>query len=312
MSPRRHRRDARAGRLVHERHELVGEPRHRAADADPADVRAPADTVDPSALGDVAFHDGPPASELHDALRRPVLGGEVALLVVAGAVAAFVHGRTEQPLRSQRVVERDHRRLAGCLVQQVQDRLREVVGVRRASRDAHDRDAGLRLPVPAEVVGNSHRAGRVAGHGVDAAVRCARARRENRKRLRRETIEPLARRHRLIGVGVVPEPAPVALALDRLVRDGAFHDEHERLELAAVGFEEPFDEVVGAADRAALEVDERPVHRDLRQPGQRTERDLLDARLRRGRERDGVAVAAQSGVDPEHVDDGFVRRGFRD
>src|SRR4051794_23429941 len=31
-----------AGRLVHERHELVGEARHRAADADAADVRATA------------------------------------------------------------------------------------------------------------------------------------------------------------------------------------------------------------------------------------------------------------------------------
>src|SRR6185295_6430832 len=33
----RHRRHARARRLVHERHELVGEARHRAADADATD-----------------------------------------------------------------------------------------------------------------------------------------------------------------------------------------------------------------------------------------------------------------------------------
>src|ERR1700742_3039228 len=32
-----------AGRFVHERHELVGEARHRAGDADAADVRAAAD-----------------------------------------------------------------------------------------------------------------------------------------------------------------------------------------------------------------------------------------------------------------------------
>src|SRR5579885_1035511 len=38
----------RAGRLVHERHELVGEARHRAADADAADVGAAADAVDPA------------------------------------------------------------------------------------------------------------------------------------------------------------------------------------------------------------------------------------------------------------------------
>src|SRR3954471_8507188 len=34
--------------LVHERHELVGEPRHRAADADATDVRTATDAVDPA------------------------------------------------------------------------------------------------------------------------------------------------------------------------------------------------------------------------------------------------------------------------
>src|SRR6516164_11753105 len=50
----------RAGRLVHERHELVGEPRHRARDADAADVGAAADAVDPAALGHVALDDRSP------------------------------------------------------------------------------------------------------------------------------------------------------------------------------------------------------------------------------------------------------------
>src|SRR3954447_377533 len=45
--------DPAAGRRVHERHELVGEAGHRAADADAADVRAAADAVDPAALGHV-------------------------------------------------------------------------------------------------------------------------------------------------------------------------------------------------------------------------------------------------------------------
>src|SRR5689334_14485314 len=40
-----------ARRLVHERHELVREAGHRAADADAADVRAAADAVEPAALG---------------------------------------------------------------------------------------------------------------------------------------------------------------------------------------------------------------------------------------------------------------------
>ena len=63
----------------------------------PPDVRAAAHAVDPAPLGDVALHHRAPAAELHDALGRAVLGGEVALLVVAGPVAALVHGGAEQP-----------------------------------------------------------------------------------------------------------------------------------------------------------------------------------------------------------------------
>src|SRR5690242_16003712 len=106
-----------AGWGVHERHELVGEAGHRAADADPADVRAAAHAVDPPALRHVALHDRAPAPQLHQARRLAVLGGEVALLVVAAAVAALVHRRAEEPRGPARVVQRDHRRGAGGLVE---------------------------------------------------------------------------------------------------------------------------------------------------------------------------------------------------
>src|SRR3984885_9000226 len=99
-------RHPRAGRLVHERHELVREARHRARDAVAADVRAAADAVDPAPLGHVALHDRAPAAELHQALGRAVLGGEVTLLVVAAAVAALVDRGAEQPLRPQGLVQR--------------------------------------------------------------------------------------------------------------------------------------------------------------------------------------------------------------
>src|SRR3954453_21672664 len=56
------RREVRARWFVHERHELVGEARHRAADADAADVGTPADAVDPAALGHVALYDRAPAA----------------------------------------------------------------------------------------------------------------------------------------------------------------------------------------------------------------------------------------------------------
>ena len=98
------RRQQRARRLIHERHELVGKARHRAADADAADVRAAADARHPAALADVALHDRAPASQLDDAERRAVFVGELRLLVVAAAVAAFVHRLPEQPRRPQRLV----------------------------------------------------------------------------------------------------------------------------------------------------------------------------------------------------------------
>ncbi len=123
-------------------------------------------------------------------------------------------------------------------------------------------------------------------------------------------MEPLAGGHGLVGLGIVPEAAPVALALDGLVGDRTLDHQHEGLELAAVGLEEPLEEIVGAAHGAALEVDQRPVHSDLRQPGQGSEGDLLDARLSGGGERHRVAVAAQAGIDPEDVDDRVLWRGF--
>src|ERR1043165_3655296 len=82
---------------IHERHELVREAGHRAADADAADVRAAADPGHPAALGHVAVDDRAPAADLHQALGRVVVGGEVALLVVAGAVAALMDGLAEDP-----------------------------------------------------------------------------------------------------------------------------------------------------------------------------------------------------------------------
>src|SRR6185295_3763284 len=98
------RREPAAGGLVHERHELVGEAGHRAADADPADVGTAAHAVDPAALGHVALDHRAPAPELDDALGRAVLGREVPLLVVAGPVTAFVDGVAEQPRRAQGLV----------------------------------------------------------------------------------------------------------------------------------------------------------------------------------------------------------------
>src|SRR5262249_5936875 len=161
---------------------------HRAADAHAADVRAAADTVHPTALRYIAIDDRAPAALLHDAFARADLGGEIGLLVVAAAIAAFVHRLREEPARAERVVERDHGRVAFEVAKQVEQRLHEVVGLHRASGHADEGDAGVRAERPPEVIGQSHAPRRIAGHGVDAAVRRARARRDDGPRAWREAI----------------------------------------------------------------------------------------------------------------------------
>src|SRR6201995_5206309 len=82
-------RDLRSRWLVHEGHELVREAGHGAGDTDAAHVGAPAHAVDPAALGHVALDHRAPAAQLDQALGGAVLGGEVALLVVAGPAWLF-------------------------------------------------------------------------------------------------------------------------------------------------------------------------------------------------------------------------------
>src|ERR1700682_6164653 len=115
----------RTGRLIHEGHELVGEARHRASDADAADVGATADTGHPAALGNVAVDHRSPAAELDEALWRVVVSREVTLLVGRSPVATVMHRVAEQPRRTQLGVERDYRSEPSNHVEQVQDRLHE-------------------------------------------------------------------------------------------------------------------------------------------------------------------------------------------
>src|SRR4051794_18812160 len=293
------RRDRAARRLVHERHELVGEARHRAADADAAHVRAAADARHPAALRDVAVDHGTPAADLHEALRRVVVVGEVALLVVARAVAPLVHRLAEQPLRAELVVERDDGRQAGRLVEQPDERLHEVLRLHRAAGHVDDRQVAGGAEVPPEVVGQAHAAGRVARHRVDAAVRGARPDRDDAPRLRGEAVEPPVQRERLAGRLVVAERGPVAVAVDVLVRDRAFDDEHERrVELAARRLAERREELLAAQRRRQHLV----VEVDLRDAGDRPEQHVLDPGLARRGDRDGVPVAAHALRDPQDVD----------
>jgi hypothetical protein len=76
--------------LIHERHELVGKPGHRAADTNPANIGTAADPVYPSAFSDIALNDGSPASQFHYALGKSMFVGEIALLIIAAAVTALM------------------------------------------------------------------------------------------------------------------------------------------------------------------------------------------------------------------------------
>ena len=86
--------------------------------------------------------------------------------------------------------------------------------------------------------------GRIAGHGVDAAIGCARAGPDDRQRLGRETVDPLGCLDRLAGVRVGALRRPIALILDVFVRDRSFNDQHERVNLPAFGLIEVLHEIV--------------------------------------------------------------------
>src|SRR6266850_7413666 len=141
VSHHRRRRKNRAGWLIHERHELVGESRHRTANTDAAHVRTAADTVYPSALADVTLNHGSPAAELHDALSGSVLLGKLRLLVITAAITPLMHSFAKEPRRPQSIVKRNHRRAAGCLVQKVEQRLHEIIRLHRTTGYAHDGNA---------------------------------------------------------------------------------------------------------------------------------------------------------------------------
>jgi hypothetical protein len=289
------------GRLVQEGRlqELVGEAGHGAADAPPAHRGTAADPVDPAALADVALHHGAPAAELDDALERAILGGEIGLLVVAGPVAALVQGLAEQPARPALLVQRDGRRLAGGLVEQVQQRLQHVVRLHRTARHVDNVVARTArgLPAPAQVILQAHAAGRIARHGRDAAVSAAGAGGDHGPRLRGQPVDPVAGQDRLAGRRVSAQAGPVALGLVPLVGDRPLDDEQEQLELPLRRAAQAGEELV-----AVLVGQDLIVQPEARHAGNRPEHQVFQARLRRGGHGDGVAVAAQTGRQPDDVD----------
>ena len=70
--------------------------------------------------------------------------------------------------------------------------------------------AGLGFPVPAEIIGQAHAAGRIALHRVNAAVGRAGAAGDDGQRFRREPVDPFVGRDRLAGLRVGSQRGPVA------------------------------------------------------------------------------------------------------
>ena len=247
--------------------------------------------------GHVALDDRPPAAELDEAaMVAAVLRREVARLVEGGAVAALVRGPPEQRDGPQLIVELGRRRQPSEVQHQVEQHLGHVVRLRRAARDADDGEPGLRLPVPAEVVRQAHRARRVVLHRGDAAVGRARPDRDDGGCLVREPVDPLVRRDRLAVLRVHAEAGEVSLPVDLLVRDRALDDQDERIELALLRVVPGLDELLADLVGDHLVVDHHPGH-----AGDDPLHDVLEARIGRRGHGDRIALARQSRRHPQHV-----------
>src|SRR5580700_814001 len=180
-----------AGRLVHKRQELVREAGHCAPDANAAHVGTAADTGHPSAFGYVAINNRPPAAELDDALGRAIARCEVTLLVISGTVATVMNGPAEKPRGPQLFVKGNHGRQPRNLVKKVEHSFHEVVRLHRAPRNIDNGKAGLRFPVPAKIISESHASGWVALHSMDAAIGGAGSAADDGDSLGSETVDPL-------------------------------------------------------------------------------------------------------------------------
>src|SRR5215475_13254388 len=70
-----HTRERRPRRLIHERHELIRESWHRAANANSSHIRAPADAIHPAAFRHIAIHHRTPATDFDKAFGRTIFVG---------------------------------------------------------------------------------------------------------------------------------------------------------------------------------------------------------------------------------------------
>jgi len=132
--------------------------------------------------------------------------------------------------------------------------------------------------------------------GRTSAIGCAGANRNHSPRLRRQPINPLARRDWLPGIRVCSPSSPVAFLLDPFVRNRALHDQHKRIEFTPFSPVEVLHELI-----ANLGGKHRVMQVNLRKSRNGPEQDLLDTGLLGSSNRNRVTVAAQACGDPEYM-----------
>src|SRR3954465_734197 len=127
--------------------------------------------------------------------------GEVALLVITRAIAAFVDRLAEEPRGPQLLVQWDHWCKSGSLVEQVQQGFREVIRLHWAPWDIHDRQSAGGTKALAEIIGETHAASGITRHRMDAAVSGTGSDRNHAPGFRRQSVDPLGRGNWLHGIG---------------------------------------------------------------------------------------------------------------
>src|SRR5580704_12086899 len=130
---------------------------------------------------------------------------------------------------------------------------------------------------------------------MNSAVSRTGSRRHNCPGFGRKFVDPFAGRDRLTRFIVGSKGRPITLSFVSFVGNGTFHHKYERVQ-------RPFGSTVESVEKlVTVFVSEKQVVKiDLGNPGKCSQHEILNARLRRRGHRDGVAVAAQAGVDPKY------------
>src|SRR5581483_5830558 len=184
----------------------------------------------------------------------------------------------------------------GSLIKQIQQDLHKIVRQHRASGHVNDGDTSVRLPIPAETIGQAHASRGISLHGMDSAEGSARSRSNDSPSLAGKPVDPVTSRNRLAGFGIGPEGGPVSLRLIVLVGNGALDDKNEGRQLARGSTVKVAQELV-----PNLVGKNRVMKVHFGDARYRAAHKILQAGLRSGRDSNGVAVTPETGGNPKHI-----------